>query len=166
MLHWEIVSGSKQHNAIRKMRNRFKTAPPLKKKQKKKPSQKKNKKQTTKCLFSSFSRYSFFEKQLVFSVRFYFFSLQNKKKSLGLQVHRLICPSDSPNSCQSQSRTWAKQSFSAKMSLHCENQTQRPEKTLHWLSLYSLTSPSLYSSRHFCFCHNLNASDWSSNRKD
>lgn len=143
MLHWEIISGSKQHKAIRKMRNRFKTDQKNKKKQNKTLSKEKQKTNNKVLVFFFFSLF-FLREAARFFRPILFFSLQNKtKKSLGLQVHRLICHSDSLNSCQSQSRTWAKQSFSAKMSLRCENQTQRPEKTLHWLSLYSLTSPSL-----------------------
>lgn len=120
MLHREIVSGSKQHKAIRKMRNRFKTDPPKKNPLKRKTNNKV-------LVFFFFSLFFLREAARLFPSDFVFLT-SKQKKSLGLQVHRLICPGDSPNSCQSQSRTWAKQSLSAKMSLHCENQTQRPGK--------------------------------------
>lgn len=77
MLHWEIVSGSKQHKAIRKMRNRFKTD------QKKKKTLSKEKQKTNNEVLVFFFFSLFFLRE---AARFFrpilFFSLQNKTKKI------------------------------------------------------------------------------------
>lgn len=82
MLHWEIVSGSKQHNAIRKMRNRFKTAPPLKKKTKKKTLSKEKQKTNNKVLvFFFFSLFFLREAARFFRPILFFLTSKQKKIS-------------------------------------------------------------------------------------
>lgn len=78
MLHREIVSGSKQHKAIRKMRNRFKTDPPTPQKN---PLKRKTKNKQQSACFLLFLVILSSRSSSFFSVRFCFSHFKTKKIS-------------------------------------------------------------------------------------